>query len=223
MAKLISKVACIALLYCAQVAAQMGGGMGGGMAGGGGEGRGAPPVMPNIDRETLIMSMPDNWHSGQTGSDENKMDFYLFPEDQDHGEWTEMLRQEAYLTTAGMPSAARVHELRIAGDEKNCPNFSSETLAEEPENGYSTFVWKQSCQLSEDQEFASLHKAVLGNDRLYILSKIWKSDPSNRIWRRWENYFEDVYVCDPNRSEHRCRPLARDPGNATGGGGRSAL
>jgi len=222
MMRITAAVACVAFLYGGQVIAQMGGGMGGGR-GGDGAGRGAPPVMPNVDRETLIMSMPDDWHAGQTLSDENKMDFYLYPEDEDHVDWTESLRQEAYLTTAGMQTAARVYELRTDGDGKNCPNFSSEVLEEDPENGYSTVVWKQNCQISEGQEFASLYKAVVGNDRLYILSKIWKSQPSNRVWRRWENYFEEVYVCDPNRSEHRCRAMARDPGNATGGGGRSAL
>ena len=141
----------------------------------------------------------------------------------DPNDWTETLRQEAYLTTAGMPSAERVYELRSAGDAENCPNYSSEVLEQEPENGYSMIVWRQSCQPSEDATFSSLHKVVLGDDGLYVLNKIWKYEPSNRIWRRWENYFEDVYVCAPDRPEHRCRPLPQDPGNATGGGGRSAL
>jgi hypothetical protein len=179
--------------------------------------------MPNVVRETMILSMPDDWHAAQPLRDANKMDFYLFPEEQDLDDWTETLRQEAYLTTAGMPSAERVYELRSAGDEENCPNYTSEVLEQEPENGYSMIVWRQSCQPSEDAIFSSLHKAVLGNDGLYILTKIWKFEPSNRIWRRWENYFEDVYVCDPIRPEHSCRPIAPDPGNATGGGGRSAL
>ena len=100
---------------------------------------------------------------------------------------------------------------------------TSEVREQEPDNGYSMIVWRQSCTPAEDVIFSSLHKVVLGNDRLYILNKVWKEDPSNRIWRRWENFFEDVYVCDPNRPEHPCRPIPRDPGNATGGGGRSAL
>jgi len=200
------------------------GGMGGGRGGFGGDDDGRPqPRMPNVVRETMILSMPDDWHAAQPLRDENKMDFYLFPEEQGLDDWTETLRQEAYLTTAGMPSAERVYELRSAGDEENCPNYTSEVLEQEPENGYSMIFWRQSCQPSEDAIFSSLHKAVLGNDGLYILTKIWKFEPSNRIWRRWENYFEDVYVCDPDRPEHRCRPIAPDPGNATGGGGRSAL
>lgn len=213
----------VGFLFAATVFAQMGG-MGGGRGGGGagGEER-RRPVMPNIARETMILSMPDEWHAGQPLRDANKMDFYMFPEGQEVANWTETLRQEAYLTTAGMESAERVYELRTASDGENCPNFTSEVLEQEPENGYSMIVWRQSCQPSDELTFHSLHKAVLGNDSLYVLNKIWKYEPSNRIRRRWESYFEDVYVCDPVRTEHPCRAVRQDPGNATGGGGRSAL
>ena len=179
--------------------------------------------MPNIDSETMIVTQPDDWTAPQAASDTNKLDIYRFPDGEEYADWTEMLRQEIYNTTAGMETAERVYELRSAGDQENCPNYTTEVREQEPENGYSMIVWRQSCTPAEDVIFSSLHKVVLGNDRLYILSKVWKEDPSNRIWRRWENYFEDIYVCDPNRPEHPCRPIPQDPGNATGAGGRSAL
>ncbi len=179
--------------------------------------------MPNVDRETMIVTRPDDWSAPVGSSDENKTDIYRFPDGEEYADWTEMLRQEIYNTTAGMETAERVYELRSAGDQENCPNYTSEVREQEPDNGYSMIVWRQSCTPAEDVIFSSLHKVVLGNDRLYILNKVWKEDPSNRIWRRWENFFEDVYVCDPNRPEHPCRPIPRDPGNATGGGGIEAL
>ncbi len=170
-------LACLGLLFAEISSAQR---MGGGM-GGGGIGR-QQSVMPNIVREPMILSMPDGWRATQPLRDENKMDIYIFPEEQSLSDWTETLRQEAYLTTSGMQSAERVYKLRTASDGENCPNFMSEVLEQEPENGYSMIVWRQSCQPSEDLFFSSLHKAVLGNNGLYILSKIWKYEPSNRIW-----------------------------------------
>jgi len=221
--KIHAVLVCAGLLCAGQSSAQMGGGMGGGR-GGGDEGfQRQRPVFPSIDRETMILSTPEDWHSTQPLGNENKVDLNYFPEGEDHSEWTETLREEIYRTTAGMESADRVYELRSVGDSKNCPNYTSEIREQEPENGYSMIVWRQSCQPSEELTFSSLHKVVLGNDRLYILNKIWKYEPSNRIWRRWEDFFEGIYVCDPNRPEHGCRPLPQDPGNATGGGGRSAL
>ena len=67
---------CVGLLFAATAFAQMGG-----MGGGGGdfEGRGRQrAVMPNIERETMILSMPDEWHAAQPLRDANKMDFYMF-------------------------------------------------------------------------------------------------------------------------------------------------
>ena len=214
----------VGLLAAATSMAQMG--MGGGGRGGGnngGMGMGQRPVFPQVNRETLIMTRLDDWVSAPATATANKTDVFLFPTGEDSSNWTEALQQEAYNTTAGMESAQQVYELRSAGDQENCPNYESEVREDEPDNGYSTIVWRQSCQPSPEATFASLHKVVLGNDRLYILSKIWKEEPSGRIWRRWENIFEDIYVCDPTRAEHTCRPIPPDPGNATGGGGRNAL
>ncbi|MFL2554151.1 MAG: hypothetical protein ACJ0S4_05610 [Candidatus Rariloculaceae bacterium] len=221
--KICAMLTCLGLLATDTLLAQgMGGAMGGGRGGGMGGGRGGSErlVMPNIARETMILSMPEGWRAAQPVSGEEKMDIYIFPEGQSSADWTETLRQEAYLTTVGMQSAERVYELRTASDGESCSNFTSEILEQEPENGYSMIVWRQSCQPSEDLFFSSLHKAVLGNDGLYILNKIWKYEPSNRIWRRWENYFEDVYVCDPVRTEHSCRLVRPAPGNAAGGRGQ---
>ena len=46
------------------------------------------------------------------------------------------------------------------------------------------------------QALASLNKTVLGNDRLHILSMIWKEDPPTRSWTQWANFMDRVYVCD---------------------------
>ncbi len=212
----------VGMLTASGSVAQMGMGSGG-RGGGNGGGMGQRQAFPQVDRETLIMTRLEDWVTAQPTATENKTDVFMFPAGEDGSNWTEALQQEAYNTTAGMESAQRVYELRSSGDQENCPNYVSEVREDDPENGYSTIVWRQSCQPGPGTTFASLHKVVLGNDRLYILSKIWKEKPSGRIWRRWENIFEDIYVCDPTRDEHPCRPIAPDPGNATGAGGRSAL
>ena len=119
----------------------------------------------------MIVTRPDDWSAPQVSSDANKTDIYRFPDGQEYSDWTEMLRQEVYNTTAGMETAERVYELRSAGDQENCPNYTSEVREQEPENGYSMIVWRQSCTPAEDVIFSSLHKVVLGNDRLYILEQ----------------------------------------------------
>lgn len=179
-----------------------------GMGGAGGMGMGAGAVAPRVNRETLIMTRIDDWAPAAPSQGENKVDVFMFPQGEDASNWTEAFQQEAYTSTAGMESAHQVFELRSRGDQQNCPNYTSEVRQDAVDNGYSAVVWRQSCEPAPGQIFASLHKAILGNDRLYILSKIWKEAPSGRDWRQWENTLEDIYVCDPSKGEnHPCRPL----------------
>ena len=196
----VAAVTCFALAFSGLAAAQMG--MGGG---GNPPGMGAPPVLRDAEGETMVMTLPNGW-TPYGRSDDDKEETYLFPSGQDAADWQETLRREAYHTTAGIQAAERVYELRTENDRKSCVEFSSERLDEGPENGYSMVSWKQVCDLADGRTMASLHKTVLGNDRLYILSKIWKRDPPNRVWQRWQTYANRTYVCDPERPQHPCQP-----------------
>ena len=177
-----------------------------GMGGGGAPaGMGAPPILRDPEGETMVMTLPNGWTPYRRSADD-KDEIYIFPSGQDATDWQETLRQEAFNSTAGIESASRVYELRTENDPKSCADYSSELLGEGPENGYSMVFWKQSCELADGRTMASLHKSVLGNDRLYILSMIWKRNPLSRQWQRWETYMGQVQVCDPDRPEHPCAP-----------------
>lgn len=195
----VTGVLCLSLVLIVQASAQMG------MGGAGGMGMGVGPRMPRVFGETLMMMRIDGWVPASATTTDSKVDVFMFPEGEDDTNWTEAFQQEAYNSTAGMESARQIYDLRSGGDRQHCANYTSEIRDEEPQNGYSSIVWRQSCEPDPGQTFASLHKVILGNDRMYILSKIWKEQPSDRLWRRWENLFEEIYVCDPTRSEHACR------------------
>ena len=187
-------------VICFPVAAQMGG-MGGG---GAPQGMGGQIVLRTPEGETMVVPLPNGWtpYGRET---EEKDERYIFPSGQEPTDWQQSLRQETYRTTAGIAVAERVYELRVENDPKSCASFSSEKLTDEPENGYSTVLWRQVCELAGGETLSSLHKTVLGNDQLHILSMIWKEDPPNRAWNQWTNYMNRVYVCDTEREEHPCR------------------
>ena len=189
---------CVAV--CSPVAGQMGG-MGGG---GAPQGMSGQLVLRVPDGETMVVPVPNNWtpYSRQA---EEKDESYVFPRGQDLNDWQQALRQESYHTTAGVAAAERVYELRTQGDERSCASFDSRVLSDEPENGYSSVLWRQVCELESGQTVSSLNKTVLGNERLHIVTMIWKENPSNRAWNQWTNYMNRVYVCDPEREEHPCR------------------
>ena len=207
--KNLTVVGCFCAVICAPVAAQMGGGMGGGRAP---QGMGGPTVLRSPEGETLVVPLPNGW-TPYAREAEEKDEKYIFPSGQEPSDWLQTLRQETYRTTAGITEAERVYELRIESDPQSCESFSSEKLSDEPENGYSTVLWRQVCELASGDTLSSLNKTVLGNDHLHILTMIWKENPPNRAWNQWTNYMNRVYVCDTDREDHPCRtaPAAGGP------------
>lgn len=201
---LVAGVAILGFATSGSGMAQMGAGMGGG---GAPQGMGGQVVLRSPEGETMVVPLPANWtpYARAREADE-KDERYIFPNGQEPADWRETLRQETYRTTAGIATAGRVYELRTESDPRSCESFSSEKLAEELENGYSMVLWRQVCELADGRTLASLNKTVLGNDRLHILSMIWKQDPPDRAWTRWTNYMNRVHVCDTGRGDaHPCR------------------
>jgi hypothetical protein len=182
----------------------------------GGGGARPAPQFPDIDEEAMILDVPDKWYPYSRRTDA-KIDTYIFPIGDEPADWDETLRQEIFHTTAGVTTPRQVFELRSDSNRNNCVELETEVLQESEENGYPMFLWKQVCEMPE-QVVASVNKVVLGREHLYTLSKVWKYEPRNREWTRWEDYFQRVYVCDPVIPEHRCRPIR--PTGGQGGRGR---
>ena len=174
------------------------------------------PVLPDVDEETMIFDVPDKWYPFNRRT-EDMVDTYIFPTGQEPQDWEETLRQQTFLSRAGVTEPRQVFELRSQNNQSNCIRYDTEVLGDELENGYAMFYWRQVCE-TESGTVSSLNKVVLGNEQLYIISKVWKEEPRDREWMRWEEYLETVYVCDPRTTEHRCRPVR--PMGPAGMGGR---
>ena len=83
------------------------------------------------------------------------VDTYVFPTGQEPSDWDETLRQEIFLSTAGISEARQVYQLRSQNTSESCDTYDSEVLQDREENGYSMLYWKQVCVLPE-QVVASL-------------------------------------------------------------------
>jgi hypothetical protein len=173
-------------------------------------GGGPPPEekIPEVDKETWIYKFPDKWYPFSRTSDA-KLDTYIFPAGQNPQKWKEGLHFEEFLTTVGVKQASDVFELQTKGTHTPCVDYTAELVRDQPENNYSMNQWSVRCNYADKSTLVTLNKAILGNDKLYIAKKMWKYEPKETEMKRWSEYFDQVYVCDPRTGVNSCKPPNR--------------
>ena len=178
-------------------------------------GMGAPSAaLPNVDKESLIFQVPSKWYPYFRETDA-KVDTFIFPTGQEPSDWKEALQTERFLTTLGVTTASQVCALRAQGT--NCAEHSATLSKEADENGYSMVQWIENCTRVDDSVVVTLGKVILGNEQLYVVSKIWKYQPRDSDLEEWKRYMDTVYACDPTTGgRHPCRP----PNGGAAGGAR---
>lgn len=181
---------------------------------GGGMGAPAQEFIPDVDSESLILQVPSKWYPYYRTTDA-KVDTFMFPTGQEPDDWKEALQSERFLTTLGVTRAAEVYEYRTQGT--NCTAHSATLSKEANENGYSMAQWVENCSRADESVVVTLGKAILGNDRLYVVNKIWKYSPRDSDMEEWEGYLDGIYVCDPTtEGANPCRSPNRAAGNRPG-------
>lgn len=183
-----------------------------GMAGGG---MGAEVYIPDVDKESFIWQVPAKWYPFSKET-EAKKTAYIFPTGQKPEKFKQVLQFDEFSSTVGMKDASSVYVLKTDAAATKCENYSRELDFDREQNGYSTAQWTESCVVDGQTPLYSLSKAVVGNEKLYIVKKSWKFEPKETERQRWLNYFRTVYVCDPTTGENECRP----PRPERGEGGR---
>ena len=205
--------ALVTLLILASInvaSAQMGGGMGGG-----GGGMAAPAPIPEVDGETLIYQPIDKWYPYSKQS-EAKADVYLFPTGQKPEKWKELMQFETFFTTLGVTDASQVFDLKTGNLGTSCESHTVTTDKDADENGYYMHQWSERCSTTEG-EMVTTRKTILGTEKLYLASKIWKYEPKDWEVEKWTAYLDQVYVCD-GTEQHHCRPPNRPAGGRGGEG-----
>jgi hypothetical protein len=178
--------------------------------------REAQPYIPDVDRESLILQIPEKWYPYHLET-ENKVDTFVFPTGQKPEKWREMLRYERFLTTQGVTRAKQVFDLKTEINATNCVEYEAVLLIDVPENGYSMSQWTEHCVLANDSSIVMLNKVIVGFEQLFVVAKVWKYDPKQNDMDEWLAYMRQVYVCDPNMAGSPCRPPNRRAGGRRGG------
>lgn len=119
----------------------------------------------------------------------------------------------------GVTDVAQVFELKKQTNSATCTVHNTTLLKKDAENGYPTMLWSETCETRKEKTTVLLSKVILGNDRLYVVSKIWTQPPKDRQREHWLERLNDMYVCDPTSSGNPCTWL-RDRDNTGRPNGR---
>lgn len=110
-------------------------------------------------------------------------------------------------------------QLVMDGDSKigrkNCEVlFSSSVVSSNNVNSYPQLTWQSECKTQSGFYSMSMHKAIAGNDSLYMVKRIFKSKPSDVTWRLWSDYLGTISLCDSRRKSHPCPESLKEVKNS---------
>ena len=163
--------------------------------------------------EQLMVLPPKGWKVGyheQRGTVEVTE---IIPPDQTIEAWQDMLVVELI---AGKPDkdVQTVLRERLEEIHRDCENVGAGEPQLSKENGYDTGVRAIACPRSQkwNKGEVSLFKVLLGNDRTYVVSRSWRSEPFEKQhvslpsdkMEEWLTFMTQVTVCDPRDPAHPC-------------------
>jgi hypothetical protein len=157
-----------------------------------------------LRNENLLMTIPDGYKTDFQEKTSDMLISEMVPVDQSVSNWTEMVRVQIFYALKATPG-----QFKIKMDQARarlCPESSSQSLAEESENGYPTIVWYENCSLNTatNQPEFTWFKGIQGNDSFYLVQVSFKIQPSEELSTRWMDYLKRLRVCDTRLPDRAC-------------------
>jgi len=167
----------------------------------------------------LTWHVPTGFIFGYEGSGPDHRLAEFVPAGESVHDWSEMISVTMRL---GHPITLEqlLAGFRTARDKRaRCENGEVEILAREYLNGYDTLTFTVSCAytvITGKPEF-SWHKAIRGNDRLYVIAKSFSYKPEVRQIAAWMEELKLAVVCDTRLADRPCPKRTTSRSIAFGG------
>lgn len=163
--------------------------------------------------ERLVLTPPQGWQSGGTGSGPGVITTQLFPPGQTSENWTEMLTVQVI----GDPRAEhRDHVQRVVEASRvSCEASGPSPIAEGQTNGFPVATLTVTCTKGRQSGMGGLLavKAIRGTSALYVIERVWRGPPFERneaapvppgMLQEWAGFMRNVSVCDTAGTQHPC-------------------
>ena len=103
----------------------------------------------------------------------------------------------------GSADLSRLQEILNKPGIDQCKDFTSADLGKGQSNGYPQLTWETTCDTGS-KKIRVLHKAIAGNDSMYLARKFWYREATASAVREWKELFQQTYLCDTRKAEHPC-------------------
>jgi hypothetical protein len=155
--------------------------------------------------EKLLQPLPipgEGWTAKRTTNDQAKMEMEVWTKNSGSGSET---LQVIVAHDRGHTDVKRLQEKEDKAGKGYCSNFSSNVMDTASENNYKTITWKTKCRLrGKNAEVVVLHKAIAGEDSLYIIQKTWNDSFNEESLRVWIDYLNRIGLCSARGAKHPC-------------------
>jgi|GEM_PF-1129850 len=99
----------------------------------------------------------------------------------------------------------RAKEIDNSIGRENCDKiFESNVLSDKIENGYQQLTWYTLCKTNSGFYSKAIHKSIAGNDSMYEIKRIFRTEPSTSDWKLWLDYMSRIKVCDSRIEIQAC-------------------
>jgi len=128
--------------------------------------------------ETLRFEPPQGWQQVHQVQREGLLVRHLVAPGQSAATWHDMITVQV-LRVARQPTLNSLYARALGGYQANCPNARSGGLQSGESNGYPTGFWILGCPKNTQtgQGETAFFKATLGEQAVYVLQRVWRTDP----------------------------------------------
>lgn len=158
---------------------------------------------PPKGQEILLATTPTGYQIGAQSKTEKFAVKTLYPQGESPNHWTERLTFEAFPELADHTPTQ--FQKAIQGPSENCKNGKVISSSVGEEDGYAFSLWSETCDGSSagQMEFR-FNKAIQGRDNLYLITKVFRSQPTDTQTQQSRSYLSAVRACDSTRSDQPC-------------------
>lgn len=126
------------------------------------------------------------------------------------GDEGDVLRVGIFGSIHGEDGEKFLRDLAGETEREGCSQFINTSLKYPMESIYMVKYWETLCIEDSKSQRKELNLGILGNDKLYLIQRRWKTKVPEEDVNLWKSRFEEIYLCDTRIDDTPCPKTTGD-------------